>query len=650
MSAGNTRSKVWWAAGGLLLFLLGSGTYFLLDHFRSPLSPVNGKDGQTMGPPLFEDKSAALGPAFIYRNGEEAGQYAILESIGGGVALFDFDGDGLVDIFLPGGGYFEASAEQGIKAIHGYPGRLLKNLGNWRFEDVTAKVMPTQAVFYSHGCAVADYDNDGWPDLLVTGWGRVALYHNEPVDRHDPSQGRKLVEVSAKAGLTGITWATSAAWADLDGDGFADLYLCQMGDWSPANHPKCPPYSPAMGVYQELCRPQVFQGLPHLLFRNNGDGTFTEMGARAGLTLPGRKKDAHDQPVKESLGLGVVIADMNGDGRPDIYVANDTVENFLYLNRLGQRPGPSALALQLFPRPSLPANLALATQFPRCKDVDRFVGFLDEVAGICGVALDDKGIANGSMGVDVGDYDGSGLPSIFVTNFEDEFHALYQNGARAQFVYASFTSGISALGRGYVGWGTAFFDLDNDGWQDLVITNGHVIRHPKTAPRKQNAVLLKNQGGRFVDISAQGGRYFQTPHLGRGLAVGDLDNDGRPDLVLANTNEPAALLRNVAPPQNWLGLELQGRNHRDLVGTKVTVEVAGRQWTRFVKGGGSYLSANDSRLLFGLGTASQIQRLSVHWSWGGRQHFDGAALTANRYWQLIEGQPAPRKKLAGLEK
>src|SRR5205807_2746350 len=275
-----------------------------------PVTPVN-------GPAWFRDMTPTSGLEFTYRNGVEADQFTILESLGGGVALIDYDGDGLLDVFVTGGGYFEG------KEIRGHSCKLYKNLGNWRFRDVTRDAGLDQPAFYTPGCAVADYDRDGWPDLLVTGWGRVALYHNEPVDPNDPRNGRRFVEVTARAGLHDASWSTSAAWADLDGDGYPDLYVCHYVDWSFAKHPRC------IGldlVARDVCPPANFNALPHKLYRNNGNGTFTDISGPAGL-------HTNDADKNFGKGMGVVVADLNGDGRPDIYVANDTSGNFLYLNR-----------------------------------------------------------------------------------------------------------------------------------------------------------------------------------------------------------------------------------------------------------------------------------------------------------------------------
>jgi hypothetical protein len=534
---------------------------------------------------LFRDMTASSGVDFTYRNGREAGHCAILESLGGGIALLDYDGDGLLDIFITGGGYFDGPDRQQIK---GYPNRLYKNLGNWKFRDVTAEVGLDQPLFYGHGCAVADYNCDGWPDLLVTGWGRLALYRNVP-DSRAPG-GRRFVDVTQEAGLDrDRLWSTSAAWADLDGDGYPDLYVCHYVDWSFANHPSCSYHD---GTIRDICPPRRFKALPHSLFRNNRDGTFTDVSAAAGLY--------QGSALEHSKGLGVLIVDLNGDGRPDIYVANDTTDNLLYINRGSWR--------------------------------------FDEVGMASGVARDDRGVANGSMGVDAADFDLSGRPSLWVTNYQNENHALYRNDGRDLFTYRTQASGIAAIGQTYVGFGTGFLDLDNHGLEDLVIANGHVLRYPQGTGVRQRPVLLRNLGqGRFNDFTRHGGPYFQTEHVGRGLAIGDLDNDGRPDLVISHLNEPVVLLRNESTDHHWLGIELVGSSHRDPAGAHLTLQVGDRTLHRFAKGGGSYLSAPDRRHLFGLGSATRAGRLTVTWPSGQprSQHWDNLPL--NQYHRLVQG-------------
>jgi hypothetical protein len=573
------------------------------------------------GPPFFEDVTAASGMVFSYRNGEEtANHFAILESLGGGVALIDYDGDGLLDVFLTGGGHY---AGDDLKQVVGLPCRLYKNLGGGKFRDVTAeagldRLAGGRPWFYNHGAAVADYDRDGWPDLLVTGWGGLALFRNVPVDPNDPARGRRFEDVTAKAGLgEGITWATSAAFGDLDGDGYPDLYVCQYVNWSFANNPRCD----FDGKTNDVCPPRNFDGLPHKVYRNvpltpnpsppRGEGgarMFVDAGAGAGLVAAGHES---------SKGLGVLLIDVNGDGKPDVYVANDAVDKFLYLNR------------------SVPGTI-------------RF----EEVGQASGTARDGLGNANGSMGVDAGDYDGSGRPALWVTNYENEQHGLYRNEWRPGvpfFTYKTIEAGLAAGGQKNVGWGTAFLDVDLDGWEDLFVVNGHATRfHSETgAGRLQPPVLFRNLGGKFQDVSRQIGTYHDKNHLARGVGFGDLDNDGRTDLVISHMNEPVTVLRGVGGRGcRWLGVELLGKDHADVVGARVELKAGGRTLTRFAKGGGSYLSSSDRRLLFGLGPDGTPGRLTVTWPDGSRQTFDG--LAADRYHRIRQGkaeaEPYPAKE------
>jgi hypothetical protein len=580
----------WLSGAGLVLGILLTA---MACRPKPPAAPAAGKE-EPAGPDWFEDITAASGIHFTYFNGEkDANHLSILESLGGGVGLIDYDGDGLLDVFLPGGGGF---AGKDKKDIVGKPCKLYKNLGKGKFKDVTAEVgldrlAGGQPWFYTHGVAVGDFDRDGRPDLLVTGWGRVALFRN--VD------GKRFEDVSAKAGLDkGITWATSAAWADLDGDGYPDLYVCQYVDWSFHNHPQCT-YD---GKTPDVCPPKQFSGLKHKVYRNNRDGTFTDQTESAGL-LPGGK-DA-------SKGLGVIIVDVNGDRKPDVYVANDTVNKFLYINE------------------SKPGQIRFSEQ-----------GVLS------GAACGEQGGANGSMGLGVGDFDRSGKPSLWVTNYQDELHGLYKNGCKNgprpedKLIYFHFQTqkaGIAAIGQKYVGWGTAFVDFDLDGWEDIYVANGHAIRYPTKTTRKQKPVLLRNRGGKFKAISRQVGSYGQEEHLARGVGFGDLDNDGRVDMIISHINDPVAVLRNVAGTgRHWLGVRLVGKDHACTVGSQIVLEVEGEKQSRFVTGGGSYLSASDPRQVFGLGESTRTGKLTVTWPDGTQQEFKG--LAADRYHRIVQGK------------
>jgi hypothetical protein len=611
MHARQKLLRWWWLPASLLgaVLLSVAACQFGDPPITAPDKVETPEPPRWSGPPLFQDVTAGSGIDHTYHNGQEANHYAILESLGGGVALIDYDGDGLLDIFVTGGGTFTGPDKKQIK---GLPCKLYKNLGNWKFRDVTKEVGLDRVLFYSHGAAVADYDRDGWPDLLVTGYGRVALYHNV-ADPKAPG-GRRFEEVTKEAGLLegGHIWATSAAFADFDGDGWPDLYICQYVNWSWEYDPPCPGYH--AGAKRDVCPPKQFQSVPHRLYRNDGKGHFLDVTREAGIRVPPYKDNDYGK------GLGVIVVDVNNDRRPDIYVANDTTNNFLYINQ------------------STPGHL-------------RFT----EVGMEWGVAVDDHTVADGSMGADAADWNGTGRPSLWCTNYENENHALYRNDGPVDghpgqviFQFATQEAGIARFGQPYVGFGTGFLDLDSHGWEDLFISNGHVIRYPKSTGVAQPPLLLRNTDGPhgrrlFDNISERGGAYFQALHCGRGIAIGDLDNDGLPDLVISHLNEPVVVLRNAAPAGNhWLGVELVGQDRRDVVGAKLTLDVAGRTLTRFAKGGGSYLSANDSRRLFGLGSADQVGTLTVHWPSGDPQTQQWTKLPIDRYWRLVQGEAEPQ--------
>jgi hypothetical protein len=367
-------------------------------------------------------------------------------------------------------------------------------------------------------------------------------------------------------------------------------------DWSFSNHPDCN-YD---GKTPDVCPPKKFKGLQHRVYRNTGTGRFENATATAGLAPGGNQV---------SKGLGVVAVDANLDGRPEVYVANDTVPNYLYVNR------------------SEKGKVLLAEQ-----------------GTLAGVALDGGGGPNGSMGVDAGDPFGTGRPALWVTNYENELHALYRNEStreRCFFIFATPVSGIAAIGQKFVGWGTGFLDVDHHGHEDIVIVNGHAIRHPTGTTRRQKPVLLRNSGGKFQDITPRGGSYFREAHLARGLVLADLDNDGKVDLVASHMNEAVAVLRNIAPGGNhWLGVELARKDHADVVGARVVLEAGGRKQTRFAKGGGSYASSPDRRLIFGIGAAETVDKLTVFWPDGTQQEWAG--LRTDRYHVLTQGEKEPR--------
>ena len=509
----------------------------------------------------FEDVAADSGIDFAYHNGEEADHRTILESLGGGIALLDYDRDGLLDIFVVGGGRFTTGKPFGIA---GLSNKLYRNMGGWKFADVTNAAGVAGGGFYGHGAAASDYDSDGWTDLLVTGYAGLTLYRN--------NRG-KFEDVTTKSGLKNPIWATSAAWGDLDGDGLPDLYLCQYVDWSPQNHVPCPSDIAPGGF--DVCPPQQYKPLPHFLYRNKGDGTFED-------------KTVSCQIRSDGKGLGVLISDLDLDGRPDIYVANDATDNFLYLNR-----GPWKF---------------------------------EEVGVSAGVARDENGSYDGSMGVDAGDLDGSGRPSLLVTNFQDEWHALYRNLGGGRFLHQSQAMGLAALGRSFVGFGVAIADFNLDGLNDAVIAHGHVVRFPKGSTVMQLPVLMEGAtvgDRRRLMRSASGGAYFSQMKSGRGLAVGDFDNNGRPDLVISHQNAPVALLRNRAPARDkgWVGVSgLKPGDRVSLVNSSDPVQ--------FARGGGSYLSSSDDRLTIPVFQSGISIAVRFQPAWGG----------AERQIQCIEGK------------
>jgi enediyne biosynthesis protein E4 len=517
----------------------------------------------------FVDRAPEAGIEFVPTNGVEAGHRTILETLGVGAALLDYDLDGNLDILVPGGGLFGEN-ESGEKKLIGRPPILLRNEGDWRFTDVTESAGLVDTRLYSHGVSVGDYDGDGYPDVLITGYDGLRLYHNQ-------GDGT-LVETTAEARLTNRAWSTSSAWGDVNGDGILDLYVVNYVDWSLDNDPPCATlWGPNAQRLPDTCPPERFNAVSDWLFLGDGQGGFDEVGSAVGLVEGGK-------------GLAVLMGDVDLDGTLDIYVANDATPNFLYLNR-GD-------------------------------------GNFEEIGQLSGTALSASGQADGSMGVDLGDYDGDGLPDIWVTNYETQTFALYRNLGDGLFRHASAEAGIGSIEQRYVGFGTCFFDFNRDGYEDLFAANGHVKHLSINAPFHQTPLLLENQSGkRFVQVASQAGDYMESAHMGRGVAVGDIDNDGDLDLVVAHTNQPIALLSNETPnTNNWLMLKLVGvTSHRDAVGSRVVLRAGDRQQTRQVKGGTSYLSASDRRIFFGLGSSEIVDKITVYWPSGTVQNFENVS-------------------------
>lgn len=502
----------------------------------------------------FVDRSAESGLRFQYENGEEAGHFSILESLGGGLAPLDYDSDGSEDLLFAGGGSFRD--QEILPANNG----LFRWRDGWQLQDVSAVSGIAAAAHYSHGVSRTDYDHDGFPDVLITGYGGVQLFHNEG-DGTFTARG-------PESGLTDNQWSSSAAWGDLNGDQDPDVYIAHYVDWSWQNHPFCAG-GPNGG--REICPPRSYTGLRDVLYVSNGDGSFRDVTAEALLTAEGK-------------GLGVVVADLDGDRDNDVYVTNDTVANFLYENTGGGR--------------------------------------LQDVSLHSGASLSSTGVPDGSMGVDVCDFNNDGLPDVWVVNYERETNAMYQNAGGMVFRHVSQRIGLNAVGGMYVGWGTAAQDFDRDGDEDIFVANGHVIRYPQNTALYQLPLLLENEAGRrLINRADQAGPWLREQHMGRGAVAADFDADGDADLAISRIRQPAAVLENSSPPvwKRWLSVRLVGRQSaRDPVGAAVRL-VAGSTQSRFIHGGGSYGSSQSVWVYFAVPDDAVDVKLEIDWPSGQSQ-------------------------------
>lgn len=577
--------RIQWGAALGLAAVLSVGAALVARHFVT-LSPGHlvSLSSPAPGVPWFVDVAESAGVTFKHFDPATPNHY-IHETLGSGLGWIDYDNDGWPDLFVVQDG-----------AVRPIPGpqptnKLYRNNGNGSFTDVTDAVGLARSGF-GLGCAVGDFDNDGWDDLVVTYLGGIVLYHNES----DGGGGRHFVDVTAKAGLDNNPHlATSCAWGDVDGDGFLDLYVCNYVEVDPDHYPDC---GTAKDGQRRICSPIYFRDVTHRLYRNNGNGTFTDVSTSSGVAA-----------ARPAPGLGVLMADLDGDGKLDIYVANDLKPSYLFHNQGG----------------------------------GRFV----EKALLAGCGLDATGSELAGMGVDAGDVDGSGRPAVFVTNFQNRPNVLYRNDGGMRFRESAVAAGLAGPSLSRLGFGAAFLDTDLDGNLDIAVANGHVQRDNERIsgnPTAQEAQLFLGDGtGHFRDVSDGAGDYFRRRYVGRGLAWADFDNDGRPDLAFSHNGGPFALLHNRTPNDNhWLGLELVGdgkKSNRNAIGARVEIESGGWRQVRFVNGGGSYLSANDRRVLTGLGGAHRAERVTVTWPSGRRQVFRD--LESGHWHRLREGQEAP---------
>jgi tetratricopeptide (TPR) repeat protein len=514
----------------------------------------------------FRDDADSAGLRFTYDNGETP-EHPIPETLGGGVAVLDYDGDGWLDVYLVQGGpfppcgpAFQAAGGHGRGARVTPGDRLFRNRGDGTFADVTAAAgIERIGRGYAFGVTAGDYDGDGRPDLFITRFGAYVLLHNQ-------GDGT-FADVTERAGLGGPRdWPTSAAFADLDADGDLDLYVCHYLAWD-AEHPTLcrNPDAPERHV---SCLPLRFSACPDHLFRNDG-GRFVDVTAQAGIVDP------------DGRGLGVVAVDLDDDGRIDLYVANDMTANRFFHNR---------------------GNL-------------RF----EEIGHMAGVACNAEGCYQAGMGIACGDLDGDGRPDLAVTNFFGESTSFYRNLGQGMFTDATVAVGLKAASRFLLGFGITFLDVDNDGWLDLASANGYIHDlRPKVPYAMPAQLLVGDRNGGLTDVSEQSGAPWGVPRIGRGLAVADLDNDGRMDLLLVAQNSPLAYFHNQTEAAgHFLTLRLEGTaSNRDAIGARVTISAGAQRQTAWRLGGGSYASASDPRLHFGLGPARRIDEIEVRWPSG----------------------------------
>ncbi|HKW89196.1 MAG TPA: CRTAC1 family protein [Candidatus Acidoferrales bacterium] len=559
-----------------LLRLLGlSGIAGTMREFDPPLARAAAITSTNSAAAFEEIHASASGITWRHVGGISSEMYTP-ETLGAGCAFLDYDNDGWMDIYLVNSGkcdFFEPNPP--------LRNALYRNNRNGTFTDVTEKAGVTGNA-YGMGAAVGDYDRDGFPDIFLSQYPRSILYHN--------NGDGTFTDVTEKAGVVSSGWATSAVWFDYDNDGELDLFVCQFAKWSKALNKFCGNQLTGERWY---CKPNVYDPLPCWLYRNNGDGTFTDVSKETGIARSLAKA------------WGVVACDINNDGWMDLFVSNDTVANFLFANR-GK-------------------------------------GRFEEIGALAGVGYNSFGLARSGMGVDASDYDEDGWTDLFVSNVDHEMFSLYHNNKDETFTDLSPADSIGQTTMMMSGWGLKFFDYDNDGNIDLMLCNGHpdiaVEKHMAGLHYKEPMLLFRNTGRALENVSKQSGPIFSRPIAGRGMAVGDFDNDGSVDvLVVVNDAAPILLRNNAGRGNHWLGIRLIGKKSNiDAIGALVTYQAGDLKRHVFKVGGGSYLSSHDPRMVLGLAQQKKIDWLEVKWPQpGGTERF--TELPVDRYITIVEGE------------